>query len=417
MISPTDITPLFPATTRVFSALLAIRTGRLPILLTATHQREKIAAERRAVDNYLAQNENRVYGFNTYLGQHDDKDATDLYQDELHEAHLVGRPYKLDLETLQAMTIAKLHQSMAGGSGISSQAYKLVMDSFDSGFGNRIGGWLDYYGAGDVVPGCWYINVILDGKKPSETLRPGDLLALMSGSFVSTGFAIESLRRLIDNTSHALAALTDHCHPPHHASHYTGELTDAYIEHAAVPRLPVDIQESVVIRDATPFIDAAHYGIATLAQAIESRLSRPSANPWFHTQAGVCHGHYSQSSFMDLTLSSALNTAADTVRFLATGIKATMNNPEPSEVQIRIPKVAEVLIDELSAQPSARFAVHESDGLEDIADRSLARAHHLRTMLTTADQLNDLYVDYHGEINTEAADDFRDVLYSRLRAL
>lgn len=376
-------------------ALNAVTSGELPLGMLDT---ETIGKQREAVDQYLNSGDHRVYGFNTFLGQRDDTGATDDYQDQMLRGHLVGRTYQLDVQTLRAMTVAKLCQSQAGGSGISVAAINLAVDAFEADFPLRTGAWSDYYGAGDVVPGSWWIHSVLRGAEPSDVLRPGDLLAMMSGSFVSTGFSIEALRRLIDHVADATWALSQHVDPPHPSLTRTGNLGEEYVAFSGIDRNPVSVQKSVVFRDAEPFLQAGLNAVNVLSSAIEDRLSRPSANPWFHIEQDLCHGHYSQSSFLDVGLSSALSVAADAVRFLAAGVTATMRAPaDPSETQIRIPKVAEVLIEELSAQPTARFAINESEGLEDVCDRSLARAERLRSIIGTADQLIDLYTDMHGD--------------------
>lgn len=379
----------------VRQALTAVTSGELPLGLLDTGM---IGKQRQAVDEYLGSGNHRVYGFNTFLGQRDDTDANSDYQDRMLRGHLVGRVYQIDVQTLRAMTVAKLCQSQAGGSGISVPAINLAVDAFEADFPMRTGAWSDYYGAGDVVPGSWWIRSVLRGAEPSDVLRPGDLLAMMSGSFVSTGFAIEALRRLIDHVADALWALSQHVEPSHPSLSRAGELAECYTAVCETDRNPVSVQKSVVLRDAEPFLQAGLNAVKVLSSAIEDRLSRPSANPWFLIDGDICTGHYSQSSFLDVGLSSALSVAADAVRFLAAGVKATMRAPaDPSETQIRIPKVAEVLTEELTVQPTARFAINESEGLEDVCDRSLARAEHLRTIIGTAGQLIDLYTDMHGD--------------------
>lgn len=380
------------STSRIGQLLEAAVDGVLPEQLRDV---SAVAEEREIIDEYLSLGGHRVYGFTTFLGQRDDTDATPDYQDRLLEGHLVGRVSTVDPATMRLITVAKLFQAQAGGSGISAQAYQLVLDRWSQDVPTA-GAWRDYYGAGDVIPGSWWINCQLGGAEPSEALRSGDLIAMMSGTFVSTGFAAEALAKLVNFASDALWVLSRHCHAPHPGLSSAGRLDTVFCDHAAHGRHPVAEQASVVTRDGGPFTATAANAVTTLAQALDQRLGRPSANPWFDvdTSTGTCAGHYSQSSFLDLAASSALGVAADAVRFLAAGIKAVIA-PEPGAVSgvIERPKIAEVIIEELSAQPSARFAINEADGAEDIADRTLARAHRLSEMTETGMELIDLYLD------------------------
>lgn len=398
-------------TSRTTRILQAIDSGELPNELRDVNG---ITAERSAIDDYLVTSGYRIYGFNTYLGERDDTDAKGDYQDELLEGHLVGRTYDLDLAALRAITAAKLYQVQAGGSGISVAGYQIVLGAWDRNLPVRIGAWQDYYGAGDVIPGSWWINCMLEGSAPASSvtltpsahLRPGDLIAMMSGTFVSTGFAVTALHEFIDFAGNALWALSRHCHPPHPALASSGDIDEVFGDYSIKTRRSVDVQSSVVVRDGAPFTSAAASAVTTLSGAIDIRLGRPSANPWFEViqEDGVCHGHYSQSSFLDLRVSSALNVAADVVRFLAAAVKSVMEvDHHPTEAQIRLPKAAEVLIEELSVQPSSRFAIHESGGLEDICDRTIARASHLRSMVDTGNRLIGLYTDSRGQEGREEA--------------
>lgn len=407
---------------RTRQILRAADTGELPNELRDVGG---ITTERSGIDDYLTASGHRVYGFNTFLGQRDDADASGDYQDELLKGHLVGRTYDLDLATFRAITVAKLYQAQAGGSGISAGGYRTALDAWDHNLPVRTGAWQDYYGAGDVIPGSWWIKCMLEGsdpaspvtRMPSTHLRPGDLIAMMSGSFVSTGFAVTALEEFIDFAGNALWALTRHCHAPHPALASAGEMDGIFLDHCINPRRSVDVQSSVVVRDAAPFTAAAVSAVTTLSQAIDTRLRQPSANPWFDVspETGLCQGHYSQSSFMDLRVSSALNVTADALRFLAAAVKALMEvDHSPTESQIRLPKAAEVLIEELTVQPSSRFAIRESGGLEDICDRTLARAGHLRSMVETGNHLMGLYCDSRGE---EGRDDTASVFSSALRGL
>lgn len=383
-------------TTRTSQLLDGMKSGRLPEPLTDV---SGVSRQRQAIDHYLSKGGHRVYGFTTYLGQRDDTDASDDYQDELLEGHLVGRTYEITAAEMRAMTISKLYQAQAGGSGISPAGYELALKAWEQNFPSRTGAWMDYYGAGDVIPGSWWISCLLSGDAPSDVLRPGDLIAMMSGTFVSTGFAAVALDEFIGFAGSALWALGRHCHPTHHALRSAGGVDHIFCKHCTHGRTPVDEQTTVVIRDGAPFTSAASYAVSTLSAAIDFRLRRPSANPWFDidSETGLCHGHYSQSSFMDLRTSAALTTAADAVRFLAAGLKAVMAPPADAKPgQIEPPKIAETIIEELSIQPTARFAISEADAVEDICDRTLARADHLRKLVETGNQLIGLYTDAHG---------------------
>lgn len=381
--------------TRVFDAIMSVESGTLPEHITSPVNR--LSAEREAVDAYLTgPTSPKVYGFNTFLGQRDDTQATEDYQERMFAGHLVGRETNISKDKLKFLTIAKLYQLSEGGSGVSPEAFTRAVKTWpcESGL-NRHGAWWDSYGAGDVIPGSWWIHSVL-GRDCPEWLKPGDLIALMSGSFVSTGFALDLAGRLVDYFSGSLAVLSNHATAP--VPRFAGDsrLAKAYTEAAVSQPSPLTGQQSSVAeRDALPFLNTVEQSLLNLHQALENRLSMPSGNPFFHVQDGEVVGHYSQSSFMDHRLSAALLQVADTIKFVNAGVQSVLKSGQESfgPGRLEMPKLAEVSSENMQGGLDARFHVWEAAGAEDVCDRTLQRVKRTGEILDEAEAVIDLYWD------------------------
>lgn len=359
----------------------------------------RIRVERRAVDAYLAGTSTdspRVYGFSTMLGQRDDTDASLGYQQELLDGHLLGRQTTISRSSLRAVTVAKMMQLAEGGSGVSPSTFQLVLKRWPCEEMDTNGAWLDSYGAGDVIPASWWIRSLLGDDISAADLPAGDIIALMNGNFFSTGCGIAVLDRMAATLARSLAALAAHVAPPVSSQVRDSPLYEAYMSSSHHVRGTVAEQNSVVMRDGLPFLRAAEQALTSMASAINKRLSRPSCNPFFDISESHVHAHYSQSSFLDLCMSSAVSAAADALRFHAAGIQSIVKMGDKSAAvsKMELPKLAEVFVEEMYGGMEPRFAISEAGGVEDISDRALQRISRLNGVLDAFDSLLDLYEEH-----------------------
>lgn len=155
-----------------------------------------------------------MYGFSTLLGQRDDTNATQGYQQGLLDGHLIGRKTVISQKDMRAVSVTKMMQLGEGGPGVSLSTFQLMLDRWPCEDMDRTGAWLDSYGAGDVIPATWWIKSLLGDHIAAGDLPQGDVIALMNGNFISTGFALASLDRLAKTLTRSLTALASPIAPP-----------------------------------------------------------------------------------------------------------------------------------------------------------------------------------------------------------
>lgn len=383
---------------------------------------ELITEQRQAVNHYLRTSGNRVYGFNTLLGQADKTDAIANDQRTVLDAHLIGRSTtEIPRLMCTAFSVAKLLQLGHGGSGISPKGYRMILDRPAQAFSSYSGAWWDSFGAGDVIPASWWIHRLLEGSESdapidSATLAAGDLIALMNGHFISTGAALYTFHSIQNFFARSLLVLAQECDTP--LPSQLAPYDDRVLKLSDLlwmkNREIQSIQRTVVHRDLLPFIVAVTGAMRDLEDALEMRLSRASNNPYFEfNKDGSVEGHYSQSSFLDLRLSSALSTVGDAVNFLVAGIQALMkdHDEEFSIGKIEIPKLLEVVMEEVVNYPmSTRFGIEEAGGAETICDKSLMRTKSLISRLSGGADAITLYESQNGKIDMSKYDKIIDVL-------
>lgn len=335
--------------------------------------RDRIAAERDAVDRLLSDAATPpVYGFTTLLGHLDDTSAAIDDQLGLLEAHLVGPTTMLPAEWGRLLARVKLAQLAHGGSGIHPQTHAALLaaaapGSFDDA--PLQGNWTTSYGSGDVVPGAWLVAALrADGL---QLRHSGDLIALINGHFVSTAAALV----VVDRFSALAAEALDTVRTAHRES--TG------------------VQPPVTLRDPDPLEAAVEASLSGLLVALRDRLSDMGGNPRFEfSAAGV--RTVSAADFLDFRLTGALTQAVQTCGQLGAYLKAvvrerTAGDAHDANARVQPAKIAEALLREISeiALPTG-FALSESDGVEDVADFSLATARGLARALARLDALLEL---------------------------
>ena len=323
----------------------------------------RIAAEHESVLRLLTEQPDLpVYGFSTLLGHLDDVEGRDSGGDLLR-AHLLGPLTVLPGPVLRLISACNAEQLSHGGSGVSPAAYRGVCAAATTTGPDAEGSWTSSYGSGDVVPAAWWMAALQDpaGLDPE---RPGEVIALINGTFVSTAAAILAGARLADAAGRLFSAL------------------DA-ASAAPLIAFPDGRQRPVSLRDPEPVVSAITAALADLGAAADRRLAAPSANPLFDV-AGGRTAPRSQSSFLDYRATWALTTAAQatllaigTAQRIAEHITRSRLAESPDPALVQPPKVLQAILDRALLVGGAlpgRFSGADSDGVEDLRDLSLLTA-------------------------------------------
>lgn len=344
-------------------------------------RREREEAERLLADPATGP----VYGFTTLLGPLDHLPAVDASQ-ELLDGHLVGRQDPAPDGLIRRLTRAKLLELSAGGSAVSPETFDRILaiqHEDRAGFG----AWRASYGSGDVVPAAWWLRAALGGP---DGLRPGDLIACLSGGFVAAGVASLAADRLRVVFDRILEALMPDCVAPVPRD---GDSPLVELASRGFRRNEpvVDIQLPVSQRDVRPVIEAAVLAVDMLEGAIDRRLRTPGPNPLLADGA-----FRSQCAFLDVGLAMGCRGAGSALAFALAALHRRIQRAQaerPGEIAaVQPPKVARALLAEahaLLAMPPAQ-PIDESGGVEDLADGALQAAWALWDACELAEQMLDL---------------------------
>lgn len=358
----------------------------------------RIERDRRVVDTLLSlKSTPPIYGFNTLLGPLDKSPASRSDQARLLDAHLIGRLIPAPAELLADATLVKLAQLSGGGSGISPKTYDaLLRAAFREA--TPEGAWWDSYSSGDVVPAAWWVVAAL-GRGAIQHFAAGDLIALINGNFFSTAASIGALVSLIDVHAEILARAARIAHPPVVDLRIPASLLAA-LAADSLPSQPDRAQAPVSLRDFGPIAAGAVASSEVLARAIETRLSTPSANPYFTFGGDGAQAH-SQSSFLDIRLTMALHAAQTALAFSLSALQRFSEHTSARGVArhasaaelVQPPKVSMAILNEalLSGAEPRVPAVAESGGVEDLADGSLSSAKRILDLVVTARDMLRLY--------------------------
>lgn len=362
-----------------------------------------IAGERRAIEAMLAARPaSTVYGFTTLLGQLDGAGLQAGDQDRLLQGHLVGEVGEIRPPMPALMLAMKIEQLAHGGSGIHPDTYGLLLGHCSDPAISVRGAWHASYGSADVVPGAWWLRA-LQAQTAGLPLQRGDLIALISGNFVSTAFALASSLQLIDYLSRFLAQAAVHADAVAAGVSAASRtwLYRAWMESAAAlsPAKPrPERQRPVSLRDLSMYVSPAAKIIDELRDALEFRLSGCTSNPLFASLPPTGVAAWSQSGFVDLRLSMTLTSAIQLVLFCMGAVQRFVQHycdarrvlPADEFIPyVQSPKVASAYLAQARLAHGALasgFSLAESEGIEDICDMSLALAHALTDVIRSARQ-------------------------------
>lgn len=345
----------------------------------AREARVLISREREEVETLLsAPTPPAVYGFNTLLGHFDSERSTSAAQQELLRNHLVGSTWSAPGEWFGLLAAVKATQAAAGGTGMRTAVFDSLIRAASETTQPIEGSWLASYSSGDVVPGAWFAAG-LNSRTGLSYTEPGDLISIINGNFISTALAIVAAVRCEESIGLAR------------------ELTERI---RMLPDFPQakGVQLSVSMRDLGPLRDSEERVIYGLWQTLENRLARPSGNPLFVRGIdGKLHPQ-SQASFLDFTLFDALQGAASHCVRAAAYLRGAIRSwsdaqPPGANTPIQPAKLAYLYtsrVESVCREISHNFALNESEGTEDLCDRSLLAGHSLLRCATLLDEVRSL---------------------------
>lgn len=329
---------------------------------------ERLLDDRQAIEQLLDSGV-RAYGFTTRLGQYDDVEVSSADQEFLDD-HLVGCTFAVPDSFVRLLSSVKATQLAQGGSGIAPALYRTIRARAVAADGAPVSGaWLDSYGAADVVPGAWWLRSVLERSR--SLMQTGDFIASVSGSFVSTAAGLVALLQ----SDAVLAEFFAHL-PSTDPDLWRAARTD---RERAVQRLlngahdRVAVQEPISLRDVTPVVSGLIGASDRFADALERRLSEPSANPL--VLLGPPARVVSQNSYLDFELTTAAHGMLQMLLLLIEHTQRLCEHAfaaDRSPAHVQLPKVAQAVLERsrvLVGAPS--FSSSQSGGVEDLYDMSL----------------------------------------------
>lgn len=383
--------------------------------------REGIEAERAsALSGIALRPDDPVYGFTTLLGPLDGHDSDELQMETVLSAHIVGQGVTVPEFWERMIHAVKLQQLSNGGSGVSVEAYVEALEAF--GVEREL--VLDLrasYGSGDVVPGSWWIKGVFADTPYSR----GDLIALMSGSFISVGATLGALLRLEDSLPEAFAILmgVGMVHPCVYEPGADRDLLEVLAGLQDTERGRVQLPVS--LRDLGASLVPLVRQVDLLEASIGRVLGRSSANPLFHeTEGGLGARALSQSSFLSLEVRFAMEGLMSAVSMLGGVLQRAMESHlaldggrDTSRVGMVQPAkiVYAYYLEMLSLHAPYGFVGSMSGGVEDLWDGVLVRSRQLDQMVTLLGRQLAVIADAVGQ--TRGADAVREVLSERFAGL
>lgn len=350
--------------------------------------RERIESERAsALAGIAARPDAPVYGFTTLLGPLDGHASDELQTETVLSTHVVGRGVVLPTFWERLIHGVKLQQLSNGGSGVSVESYMEALNAFgverELVFDLRAS-----YGSGDVVPGSWWIKGVFEGTPHSR----GDLIALMSGSFISVGAALGSLLRVESLLAEAFAVLigVGMVHPCVHEPGSNRDLLEVLERLQGAER--GQVQLPVSLRDLGASLVPLVRQVELMEESVGGVLGRSSANPLFVSDGDALGARaLSQSSFLSLDVRFALEGVMSAVVMLGGLLQRAMESHLALEMGRDTSKVGMVqpakivyayYLEMLSLHSPYGFIGSMSGGVEDLWDGVLLRARQLDEMAT-----------------------------------
>lgn len=340
---------------------------------------ERIRREREAVEAYLRDGGDRVYGFTTPPGNLDGRECDGA---ELLRAHIPdpSSPRRVNPVVLRLIAAVKAHHMSHGGTGVSEDVYRRIRDvargaaPLPTLAHDPLS--IPSYGSGDVAcAAAWALAAL------GDIHDAGDVIAAINGNHIALATAIIL----------AVETATDAADLAAEARFVTG---------GEFPMRPGDAQLPVSVRDATPVLDSARFALDTLATAIERALVAPSGNPLFTISDDASVNPRFTSSFLTFPLAQAARVVAYhhrtamryRVRWITHACAALEAVADAGVAAARFlwpPKVARDTEATVPAPPTTP-AIAESGGVEDICDGAMMHLRHASTVLAASRDTRDM---------------------------
>lgn len=275
-------------------------------------------------------NKSFVYGANTLPG-HRDKEHTAGYRgynlhNDIINTHTIGSEPYYSKHATKCIGYAKIFSWSAGGSGISPELYKSVIELVK---GNNFYPKIPVgssYSCGDVIPGSHWAKEVLQLVKPGnkDEIKPGETMALINGSFIQVGYAISLIEKLksawilyleltaLNNM--AVSANNTNLFYQYDKKRVMASSAIEYIKTFSVDKLKKsEIQDPVSVRAVPQIIDTFCQGIEEYLSEIDHLLNKPSGNPLVSLDFDFT---LSQASFLAPTLSIKTSSLIEAILFV-----------------------------------------------------------------------------------------------------
>ncbi|MCI6263007.1 MAG: hypothetical protein MR610_07105 [Olsenella sp.] len=344
---------------------------------------EHINTERNKIESALKNGSlGPVYGFDSLLGPLDHESTFNGYQRVLLKWHLLGNPSRINQRLGRWITACKLQQLSRGGSGISGESFSAIAQAFTSGADIPYLIDLDAsYSSADVVPGAWWVKSILGDN--AWCLPEGDLIALISGNFITLGVLSFACEQFATELARLFSVLS--CSG--YRAKTTHRLSSNFLQTLKLSNLTDERpQQSVLRRDCTPLIEGIFSCIGISIRQLESAYAEKSANPLFEFgDANTVHA-LSNSSFLNFDDAKTANDLSRGIILAARWAQRILRNTcedrlsEPGEANnpqwVQYPKVALAYVLGIEAQQvnPIQLTGDESSGVEDLWDGGLIAA-------------------------------------------
>ena len=270
----------------------------------------------------------RVYGANTLVGHRDCETVSEpsAITAEILRTHAIGGAPWYERHTVKCIGYAKLYSWTAGLSGVSRQLFESVGDLLlDPNFNPRVPQAASY-SCGDVIPAAHWANCVLEelAVRRSHTVRPGEIMALINGSFVHVGYAVSlttkleriwalSLEVALLFHSVTLANMSNLYFVSASERNWARQAVNYVREHSGRPIAAAAIQDPVSLRAIPQILEAWCSAIDGFLGETNYVLDKPSSNPFVDPKHPF---PISQASFLSPTLSIKTSTLIEAVLFL-----------------------------------------------------------------------------------------------------
>jgi histidine ammonia-lyase len=289
----------------------------------------RLEGESRYLRRLVNKNGTNIYGLNTLIGhrdsEHVDMSKISSLQEDILSSHAIGHSPYYSKYTANCITYAKLYAWSAGQSGVSTALFNSVAELATSGefFPKVPAGYS--YSSGDVVPAAhWAIEIlsILKDRK-QYTAQPGEVMALINGSFVHIGYAaslVDKLRKCwsLFITSSAIVNFGVKANGSNLYFFSTAERswshdTIEYIKSVSLTATSVkNTQDPISVRAIPQVIDTLCNSIEEFMREINYQLFKPSGNPLFDVDSEF---PISQASFLSPALTIKTEGVIESILF------------------------------------------------------------------------------------------------------